>query len=209
MSGIDLDHCLDPATGEIEPWARDILAQFSGTYAEISPSKKGVKIFVRGTVPGGIKKGNIEIYPSGRFFTVTGNRWGEHPSSLADGQEALTALYDRVKAEGQTTAPPDDADHQTPMPKGELSDDCILELAHGAKNGNEFSFLWAGKWEGTYPSQSEADLALCNLLAFYTGPHPDRIDRLFRQSGLFRGEMGRETPQQRGHLWRGDRKESD
>ena len=62
ITGIDLDHCLDPATGEIEPWAWDILAQFSGTYAEISPSKKGVKIFVRGTVPGGIKKGNIEIY---------------------------------------------------------------------------------------------------------------------------------------------------
>ena len=37
-----------------------------------------------------------------------------------------------------------------------------------------------------YPSQSEADLALCRLLAFYTNCDAGEIDRLFRQSGLYR-----------------------
>jgi hypothetical protein len=189
ITGIDLDHCRDPKTGAIAPWAQEILTQFPGTYAEISPSGTGVKLFVRGTVPAGTKKGDIEIYPAGRYFTVTGHRYGDHPSALADCQDALTVLYDRVKAEGKETAPPDD-DHdretQAAPQGGDLPDDKILELARGAKNGAEFSALWGGTWEGAYPSQSEADLALCSILAFYSGPHPDRIDRLFRQSGLFR-----------------------
>ncbi len=37
-----------------------------------------------------------------------------------------------------------------------------------------------------YPSQSEADLALCNELAFWCGNNPEQIDRLFRQSKLYR-----------------------
>ena len=47
----------------------------------------------------------------------------------------------------------------------------ILELATHAKNGDHFAKLWAGDWTG-YPSQSEADLALCGLLAFYVGNDP-------------------------------------
>ncbi len=45
--------------------------------------------------------------------------------------------------------------------------------------------LWSGDYKD-YPSQSEADLALCRLLAFYTNCDAGEIDRLFRESGLYR-----------------------
>ena len=46
--------------------------------------------------------------------------------------------------------------------------------------------LWRGIWEDAHDSQSEADLALCNHLAFWCGRNPARMDHLFRQSGLYR-----------------------
>src|SRR5262249_52334796 len=68
--------------------------------------------------------------------------------------------------------------------------------ASRARNGAKFHALWTGDTSG-YKSQSEADLALCNLLAFYCGPDPDRIDSLFCQSGLFRSKWQRDDYRQR------------
>ena len=65
----------------------------------------------------------------------------------------------------------------------------LIELAHRARNGAKFEALWRGDWRSLgYPSQSEADLALCNLLAWSTRWHAERVDRLFRQSGLMRAK---------------------
>lgn len=68
----------------------------------------------------------------------------------------------------------------------QLSDDDLLELACGADNGEAFSKLWDGDWQDAYSSQSEADMALCCRLAFWSGKDKAQMDRLFRQSGLFR-----------------------
>src|SRR5215203_2086982 len=70
--GVDLDDCVDPATGEISPWAATIVERLD-SYAEISPSLTGVKIWVK--VPEmktAYKKPGLEVYPRGRYFTVTG-----------------------------------------------------------------------------------------------------------------------------------------
>ena len=74
----------------------------------------------------------------------------------------------------------------------------LIEKAKNAKNGAKFTALWEGLTDG-YDSQSEADLALCCLLAFWTGGDRDRIDRLFRQSGLYREDKwgGREDYRER------------
>ena len=70
--GIDLDECIDDATGEISSEAAAIVERF-GSYTEISPSGKGLHIIVEGHLTeGGRKKDGIEIYDRGRFFTVTG-----------------------------------------------------------------------------------------------------------------------------------------
>src|SRR5580700_1490920 len=53
-----------------------------------------------------------------------------------------------------------------------LSDQDLLEKARAATNGTRFASLYdGGDWQGAgYPSQSEADVALCGDIAFYTGP---------------------------------------
>jgi primase-polymerase (primpol)-like protein len=70
--GIDLDDCVDES-GEISPWAKKIIARVAEGYVEASPSKSGIHIIVEGTIrDGGMRKGPIEMYSRGRFFTITG-----------------------------------------------------------------------------------------------------------------------------------------
>ena len=87
--GIDLDGCRNPENGIIEPWAKRIIKKLN-SYAEVSPSHTGVKIFVKGESPyrsgrkfenliveaphGVDKKAAIEVYDHGRYFCVTGMR---------------------------------------------------------------------------------------------------------------------------------------
>lgn len=72
--GIDLDGCRNPKTGEIAPWALDIIDRFPGWYWESSPSGTGLHSIGKGTLPSGShKQGKIEVYDSGRFFTMTGD----------------------------------------------------------------------------------------------------------------------------------------
>jgi len=65
-------------------------------------------------------------------------------------------------------------------------DEALIARACAAKNGDRFSRLWAGDASPYGDDASAADQALCNLLAFWTGRDEDRMDRLFRRSGLFR-----------------------
>jgi putative DNA primase/helicase len=74
-TGIDLDHCRDPQTGEIEPWAQRIVEALA-SYSEVSPSGKGCHIIVKGKVPKNGRRDKVEIYSSDRFFTVTGHALG-------------------------------------------------------------------------------------------------------------------------------------
>jgi RecA-family ATPase len=64
-------------------------------------------------------------------------------------------------------------------------DDYILEKARSAANGDKFERLYAGKATAEYDSPSEADLALCSMLAFRT-QDPEQIDRLFKASKRYR-----------------------
>jgi hypothetical protein len=73
----------------------------------------------------------------------------------------------------------------------------ILAVAMSAKNGDKFTKLWKGDWENDYSSQSEADLALAAMLAFYTGPNEELLDELFRQSGLYRDKWDRDDYRER------------
>lgn len=70
FAGVDLDGCRDPETGELEKWAAEIV-QALESYTEASPSGTGVHIIVRGKTPNK-KRGRVEAYSSGRYFTMTG-----------------------------------------------------------------------------------------------------------------------------------------
>ena len=97
--GIDLDDCID-ADGQMKAWGRRIIDEMN-SYAEISPSGCGVKIFVQARKPGdrcktGFEDGEVEMYDQRRFFTVTGQRVEDVDPGVHDRQEQVDALYAEV-----------------------------------------------------------------------------------------------------------------
>jgi putative DNA primase/helicase len=69
-TGIDLDDCVD-ADGEIAGWALEIVRYFD-SYTELSATGTGLHVIVRGEIPNR-RKGDVEVYSSKRYFTVTGH----------------------------------------------------------------------------------------------------------------------------------------
>jgi putative DNA primase/helicase len=232
-TGIDLDRCIDLATGAVAPWAqayRDALA----SYTEITPSGTGLHILVEGSLPlRGRRKGQVEMYDQWRFFTMTGWHLPETPGTVMPRQVELTACWCRLFAPevGHTvwlldahgaitnaTGIPWVITRIDAAPSGELfahfsetlsgwplaqcerapaipavpggallADAEVISKACAAHNGDKVKRLASGQWQQEYDSQSEADLALCCLLAFWSRD-PAQIDRLFRTTGLFRAK---------------------
>jgi hypothetical protein len=191
LVGVDIDGCRNPETGLVDETATSIV-QLLSSYTEISPSGRGVHILARGLLPpGGRRKGSIEMYCDGRYFTVTGRHLDGTPGSIEDRTAQLAALHARIFGTNG---------HQTPRPPTPglgLDDAELVEKATAATNGATFAALWAGNTSVHRGDHSAADLALCSLLAFWTNADPAQIDRLFRQSGLMRekwdSRRGRQT----------------
>lgn len=174
--GIDLDDVID-AQGHIEAWAMDHI-KLCASYTERSQSGTGVHIITRGKLPpGGCKRGKVEMYDAGRFFVCTGDVLTDY-RTIRDAQDAI----DRIHQATFGTSQP--AQKSTGQPTT-LTDAELLAKAQGASNGAKFAALWDGSTSG-YTSTSEADLALCSFLAFWSGGDTAQVDRLFRQSGLYR-----------------------
>jgi hypothetical protein len=96
LGGVDLDSCRDPETGELTRWAQEILDGFH-SYAEISPSGTGVKIYALGapddlpantipmaTPPINGKPAKLETFVNARYFAVTGEILDGFPDELVD-----------------------------------------------------------------------------------------------------------------------------
>ncbi|MCA2962749.1 MAG: DUF3987 domain-containing protein [Acidobacteriaceae bacterium] len=94
-TGVDLDDCLD-AAGRLKPWAVEILRRLAGTYAEVSPSGSGIKLWCRGRLESAAKfaygDGAVEMYSTARFFAVTGNIWPGALLEIAEAQESIDWL---------------------------------------------------------------------------------------------------------------------
>lgn len=187
-SGVDIDNCRNPLTGEIDVWAWQIILSLA-SYTEVSPSGTGVHTITRGALPIGegnqvvYKDGKVELFCHSRYFTCTGIHVAGTPAQIFDRQSELTALHSELFADRKVRTTEADP---VLCPHTLLDDDELIARARQARNGSKFDRLWNGHWQGDYSSQSEADLALCSALAFWTGRDPARIDRLFRRSGLAR-----------------------
>lgn len=167
-SVIDLDHTENP---EIK--ARQIaISEAFNSYSEISPSGKGLHIWVRGTVPCGRRRSEVEIYSTGRYMSFTGNVYKNLP--ICNYHELLNSLWAEMGEE--KTYSNEDKPETT-------SDYNILKYASEAVNGEKFIALYEGAWNLYYPSQSEADFALVDIIAFYT-QNRTQITRIFRASAL-------------------------
>ena len=195
LVGVDLDDCRDPETGDLSADATAIVSDLA-SFTEVSPSGTGVHVIVRGELPNGRnRRGSIELYDTARFFTVTGDQLAETPTTACVRPDALTAIHAEdltpdesphpSESESSPQAEQTSLDHTGDRPGNDLMDDELLERAQQATNGEKFDRLWRGTTAG-YESHSEADMALCSLLAFWTAGDSTQIDRLFRQSGLLR-----------------------
>ncbi|MBW1954034.1 MAG: hypothetical protein JRI66_13310, partial [Deltaproteobacteria bacterium] len=130
--GVDLDGCRDPETGEVEPWAREVIARLN-SYTEISPSGRGVHIIIRAKLPkGGNRKGKIEIYDRARFFCMTGHHLPGTPTTIEDRQTELEALHRQIF--GAQKAPAQ-APQQAPAEPLPLSDRELIDKALQADDG--------------------------------------------------------------------------
>jgi hypothetical protein len=158
---IDLDNCRDPETGKLTPMAERIVQEFN-SYTEISPSGRGVHIYVLGKLPPGKRRiEGIEMYDSVRYMTVTGKGLESVSGKLESRQNEIDALYDWISK---------DAD--------------LVEQAK--RDDPQFSLLWDGDTTQYNGDESCADLALCNKLAPRCNYDPVHMDRIFRRSGLMR-----------------------
>ena len=184
LTGVDLDKCLNPNTGELDLEAAGIVAMLP-TYCEVSPSGRGLRLFAFGKLPqGGRRKGKVEMYESGRYLTVTGNRFNGH-DSIVECTAELAEVHARIFGTAGAGKTPVDSNPR-PADPPDLDDAALLDKARNARNGGDFDRLWSGDTSAHGGDASAADLALCNALAFWTRGDAGHIDRLFRQSGLMR-----------------------
>ena len=180
--GIDFDHCVEGSqiiSEEIQE-----LVNHCSSYVELSPSGTGLHMYVRGKwkEPGGRKNNKlgggmaIEVYPAARFFTVTGNAFGE-VRPLAEDQELLDEIYDRYFAEKE-----DSSDKAiVKLENLDVAPEYIKRLQDRLENSHSWlAMLWRGNH--TKESESEADMALiCRLLKICDGDE-DAVKKLFMAS---------------------------
>ena len=195
LGAIDIDHCIDD-NGELSPLAFDVMDTMQA-YTEYSPSGHGLRILF--TVPESFRydkvryytnnqKAGLEVYIAGatnKYVTVTGDALTPG-LDLEERGEQLAAVLKKHMVRPQRPTP-------SPAPAGgtaDLDDLALIERAKQGKNGAAFSLLWDGNTTG-YNSSSEADMALCNALAWWTNKDPQQVDNLFRQSGLMREKWDR------------------
>ncbi len=90
--GVDIDKCRCPSSGTIAPRGWRIIETLD-SYAEVSPSLGGVKIWVRAPeVKVAHVKPGLEIYPRGRYFVTTGQFLAQCPTTVEDRTDELLSI---------------------------------------------------------------------------------------------------------------------
>ncbi len=199
---LDVDHCIDPA-GSIDPRALELVERFN-TYAEITPSRKGIRIWLRGKKPGDKCRrpshqdkflATIEIYEHGRYLTVTGKKLEIAPSAIATRHTALDDVYGAMFGTGGNHPGNGQPHACSPV---DVSDEALLAKARKATHGAEFSALYDRGDTGSHGGDdSSADLSLLNRLAFWTGCDTGRMETLFSASALGQREKWKSRPDYR------------
>jgi hypothetical protein len=196
--GVDLDDAIDPDTGEVKPWAREVLDKLN-SYTELSPSGTGFKVYVQCDnffpPPKGEEKqkqgtnlayhdGEMEMYVGGRFFAVTGHRVEQYPATVEPRDAEVREVYAwLLEWQKQSKGKKPTGGQKTPANDTFLTDDQILAKLNRASNSTKFHALMNGDISGYDNDDSRADSALCCILAFYT-KDPAQIERLFGHSRL-------------------------
>lgn len=193
LVGVDIDNyeATFAQMPQVKAWVAK--ARKAGAYCEVSPSGKGLRLFIGGTLPnGGRKSGSLEIYARGRYLTVTGKTAKGFGMGLIDGQALINEYLEMLPAEVEKTAP---------VMLGDAAADPSQVEAIAKRVAAKQASLWAGDWERVetdfgatgYPSQSEADFAMVGHItreAVRAGvvdeSLPDTVMSVFERCGLYR-----------------------
>lgn len=200
LAGIDIDAHGIPKN----PLQDEILDMFAGTYIECSPSGKGRHILFyvdygtlndRGYINDELefvgyanKKRSIDIetYITKRYFTWTGTADEEHFTTydVNDMTEQYMAFLDKYMRDEKPTYQAPTQQYHVEL---DMSTEDILAKARTHANGAKFIALYDNGDLSAYGNDhSAADLALCNMLAWYLGKDADKIDAAFQDSALMR-----------------------
>lgn len=189
--GLDIDHI----DSNLEDWRQgdndpnNLVNKFqtltNKTYMEVSQSGTGIHAIFKGKIPGKRRrKGNYEMYQTGRFFALTGNTIILDPEIQSLSKDQMKKLYEFLFGKDKVIQLHPSADNITPV---DLSVTEIIKKAESStKTGKRFTMFMQGGWEQFYDSHSEADLAFANDLAFWCGRDFHKMDTIFRNSSLMR-----------------------
>ena len=188
---LDIDHIdsnlEDWRAGDNDP--NNLVNKFQdlteNTYIEVSQSGTGIHAIFKGKMPGKRRrKGNYEMYQTGRFFALTGNNIIPDPTIKSMSDDEMKTLYEFLFGKDNIVQLHSESDNITPV---DLSVAEIIKRAeNSAKTGTRFTMFMKGGWEQFYSSHSEADMAFANDLAFWTGRDFHKMDAIFRNSSLMR-----------------------
>ena len=196
IGAIDIDHCIRE-DGSLNDVAASILGIFPDAYFERSPSGTGLRGFFKLSPDFAYdktvyyinnRKHGLEVYLPGvtnRFVTVTGDMLRN--GAVTRNDDALRTLLDTFMKRSTRVS------SKTVEPVSYLDDEGVITHASASESGDKFKALYAGNWEEGYDSQSDADMALVSILAFWCGNVEEQIDRIFRTSGLMRNKWDRMT----------------
>ena len=196
IGAIDIDHCIRE-DGSLNDVAASVMSFFPDAYFERSPSGTGLRGFFRLSPDFAYdktvyyinnRKHGLEVYLPGatnRFVTVTGDVF--RPGTVTRNDEALQNALDTFMRRANRV------EGSRIEACSYLDDDAVIEHASRSESGEKFRMLYEGRWEEGYDSQSDADMALVSILAFWCGNVEEQIDRIFRTSGLMREKWDRRT----------------
>lgn len=186
---VDIDGCLDP-TGPLSvdalPTDARTTVERLDSFTELSPSGRGLHVIMRASLSGpGRRRNGIEIYDRSRFFAITGCMLDGCKSTIEPRQAEAEALY-RELAPAESSFPRTGGEAALTSSATGLPDDEIIRLAsRGGLLGDRFELLFEfAEWESFFRSQSEADLWLIGRIAYFAGPDPATITRVFLKSTL-------------------------
>ena len=165
---IDLD--VKDATPEEHIERFNSIVKSFHSYTEYSRSGKGMHVWVEGKIGKGRKRDGVEVYSQERFIICTGDAYCNH--GIAKHHELLHTLISMM---------PPTASIEIQFVGEEIPDFALA--ARAAADTSELGRLFSGVWEGRYPSQSDADLALVKLLLPHTNS-PNECWQTFRLSTL-------------------------
>lgn len=174
---IDLDDKPEKPASDAAKQRHAMMLDFFQSYQERSVSGHGFHIVIKGSLPTGVNRDNVEMYSSGRYIIFTGNVTKN--LTIADGYQAtLEAMYGQMKPADMPGQLEDEDETET--------DKDIVERASNADNADKYNELCGVNWEAAgYSSGSEADLALISMLTFYS-KNDEQVKRLYRMTPLSR-----------------------